>query len=96
MNKNILIGVAAAVFIVGTGVMIFSDSISLGDVIDSVSGLSPRVMSMVALPFVIVLVVIGIFLLRKSEERKWKQALIKTREANRKREEAKKNASTEG
>ena len=88
MNKNLLIGVALAVFVVGTGIMVGSDTISFGDVMDSMSGLSPRVLSLVALPFVIVLVVIGIFLLRKSEERKWKKALLKTRAARQAQEDA--------
>ena len=79
MNKNLLIGVAIVIFVTGTAVMIASDSIRLGDVVNSISELSPRVLSMAVLPFIVVLIVVGNYLRKKNEERKWKRALLKTR-----------------
>ena len=79
MNKNLLLGIAIVIFITGTVVMIASDSIRFGDVLDSLSGLSPRVLSLVVLPFIVVLIVVGNYLRKKNEERMWKDALLKTR-----------------
>jgi len=45
----------------------------------SLSGLNPRVMSLLALPFVAVLFVLGIYLRRRREERMWKNAVKETR-----------------
>jgi hypothetical protein len=79
MNKNLLLGIVVAVFVPGMGVMADSESIRFGDVLDTLSGLSPRLLSLVVLPFIVVLVVAGNYLRKKNEERKWKNALLKTR-----------------
>lgn len=79
MNKKLLLGAAIVIFVTGTVVMIASDSIRLGDVINSLSELSPRILSLVVLPFIVVLIVLGNYLRKKNEERKWKEALMKTR-----------------
>lgn len=78
-NKIILSGVFAVIFVTGLGVIISHESISLSEFIRSLSDLNPRVLSLIALPFIAVLFVLGIYLRRKSEERKWKKALLKTR-----------------
>ena len=78
-NKIILSGVFAVIFVTGLGVIISHESISLSEFIRSLSDLNPRVLSLIALPFIAVLFVLGIYLRRKNEERKWKKALLKTR-----------------
>jgi uncharacterized BrkB/YihY/UPF0761 family membrane protein len=79
MNKKLLLGVALAIFVIAFVAMIASDSISFGDFIDSLSGLSPRILSLVILPFIVILIFAGNYLRKKNEERKWKDALLKTR-----------------
>ena len=93
MNKNLLLGVAIVIFVTGTVVMIASDSIRFGDVLNSLSGLSPRVLSLVVLPFVVVLIVVGLYLRKKNEERKWKNALLKTRAEKQNQKEAARKAA---
>ena len=92
MNKNLVLGVVVVIIVAGTGAMIASDSISFSDVVDSVSGLNPRVMSLVVLPFIVVLIVVGNYLRKKNEERKWKNALLKTRAEKQNKEEAARKA----
>ncbi|MDX2427177.1 MAG: hypothetical protein QNK22_00615 [Xanthomonadales bacterium] len=81
MNKNkvLLSGVFAVVFVAGLGVIISHESISFNELLRSLSDLNPRFLSLIALPFIAVLFVLGIYLRKKSEERKWKKALLKTR-----------------
>ena len=88
MNKYLLLGIAIVIFVTGTVVMIANDSIRIGDVFNTLSGLSPRVLSLVVLPFIVVLVVVGNYLRKKNEERMWKDALLKTREKNQNQKEA--------
>jgi hypothetical protein len=82
MNKNVLIAIAIATLTIGTVAMFAIESISVRDVLNALSGMSPRVMSLAVLPLIIVLVVIGIYLRKKNEERMWKNAVLKTK-ANR-------------
>ena len=91
MKKKLLLGAAIAIFVTGTVLLIADDSISFGDVLKSLSGLSPRVLSLVVLPFIVVLIVVGNYLRKKNEERKWKDALLKTR-AKKKKAAARKAA----
>jgi hypothetical protein len=79
MKKKLLMGAAIAIFVSGTVLMIADDSISFDDVLKSLSGLSPRVLSLVVLPFIVVLIVVGNYLRKKNQERMWKDALLKTR-----------------
>jgi hypothetical protein len=79
MKKKLLLGAAIAIFVSGTVLMIADDSISFDDVLKSLSGLSPRVLSLVVLPFIVVLIVVGNYLRKKNQERMWKDALLKTR-----------------
>jgi hypothetical protein len=58
--------------------MIAIDSISIHDVLNSLSGMSPRVMSLAVLPLIVVLIVVGIYLHKKNDERMWKKAVLKT------------------
>ena len=81
MNKNLLLGLVAAVSVVGTLVIIASGAISIGEIFRALKGINPRLMSLLALPFIVVFFFVGKFLLRKNEERKWKNALLKTRAA---------------
>ena len=78
-NKILITGIFSAVFIAGLAVIISSKSISPAEFFSSFRELSPRVMSLIVLPIIAVLFVLGVYLRRKSEERKWKKALLKTR-----------------
>jgi uncharacterized membrane protein len=93
MNKNLLLGVALVIFVTGMVVMIASDSISFADVVNSMSGLSPRLLSLVVLPFIVVLIVVGNYLRKKNEERRWKEALLKTRAKKQNQKEAARKAA---
>ncbi len=66
------------IFVAGLGVIFSNESVSFNELMRSLSGLSPRVLSLLALPFVAVLFVLGIYLRRRSEDRMWKNALKKT------------------
>ena len=81
MNKNkvLLSGVFVVVFVAGLGVIISHESISFNELLRSLSDLNPRFLSLIALPFVALIFVLGVYLRKKSEERKWKKALLKTR-----------------
>jgi len=78
-SKLLLLGLFFLVFLLGLVVIIIHDSVSFSGILRSLSNLSPRVMSLIALPFIALLLVLGVYLRRKNEERKWKQALKKTR-----------------
>ena len=88
MNKKLLLGAAIVIFVTGMVLMIATDAISFGDVLNSLSKLSPRVLSLVVLPFIVVLIVVGNYLRKKNEERKWKDALLKTRAKKQNQKEA--------
>ena len=81
MNKSkiLLSGIFAVIFVAGLGVIISHESISFNELLRSLSDLNPRFLGLIALPFIAVLFVLGIYLRKKSEERKWKKALLKTR-----------------
>jgi len=78
MNKYVVVGIFFVIFVVGLGVIFSNESVSFNEFMRSLSGLSPRVLSLLALPFVAVLFVLGIYLRRRSEDRMWKNALKKT------------------
>ena len=78
MNKYVVLGIFFVIFVVGLGVIFSNQSVSFNEFMRSLSGLSPRVLSLLALPFVAVLFVLGIYLRRRSEDRMWKNALKKT------------------
>ena len=78
-NKVLLSGVFVVVFVAGLGVIISHESISFNELLRSLSDLNPRFLSLIALPFIALIFVLGVYLRKKSEERKWKKALLKTR-----------------
>ena len=78
MNKYVVLGIFFVIFVVGLGVIFSNESVSFNELMRSLSGLSPRVLSLLALPFVAVLFMLGISLRRRSEDRMWKNALKKT------------------
>ena len=78
-HKIVLSGIFAAIFIAGLLVIVSSESISLREFIGSFQELNPRVMSLIALPVIALLFVLGTYLHKKREERKWKKALLRTR-----------------
>jgi len=78
MNKFAVLGFFFVIFVAGLVVIFNNESISFNEVKRSLSGLSPRVLSLLALPFIGVLFVLGIYLRRRSEDRMWKKALKET------------------
>ena len=84
MNKYVVLGIFFVIFVAGLGVIFSNESVSFNEIMRSLSGLSPRVLSLLALPFIAVLFVLGMYLRRRSEDRMWKNAFKETR-AKRKR-----------
>ena len=79
MNKVLLASIFTAIFVAGLSVIFSNQSISFGEVLGSLKDLNPRVMGLLALPVIAVVFVLGTFLYKRKEERKWKKALLKTR-----------------
>jgi preprotein translocase subunit SecG len=79
MNKYVVVGIIFVIFVAGLGVILSNESVSFSDLMRSLSGLSPRVLGLLALPFIAVLFVLGMYLRRRSEDRMWKNAFKETR-----------------
>ena len=78
MNKYVVLGIFFVIFVAGLGVIFSNESVTFNELMRSLSGLSPRVLSLLALPFAAVLFVLGIYLRRRNEDRMWKNALKET------------------
>ena len=78
MNKYVVLGIFFVIFVAGLGVIFSIESVSFNEFMRALSNLSPRVLSLLALPFVAVIFVLGIYLRKKSEDRMWKNAVKKT------------------
>jgi preprotein translocase subunit SecG len=78
MNKYVVLGIFFVIFVAGLGVIFSNESVSFDELMRSLSGLSPRVLSLLALPFVAVLFMLGIYLRKRREDRMWKNALKET------------------
>jgi preprotein translocase subunit SecG len=78
-HKLLLSGIFIVIFIAGLAVIISNKSVSPGEFIASFQDLNPRFMSLLALPVIALLFVLGAYWRKKNEERKWKKALLKTR-----------------
>lgn len=79
MKKNLVVGIVIAILVAGLGIVIGSDSIRFGGAFGSQKGLSPRIMGLIALPFFAAIFVAVTYLRKRNIERKWKNALLKTR-----------------
>ena len=79
MNKYVVLGIFFVIFVVGLGVILSSESVSFNELMRSFSDMSPRTMSLLALPFIAVLFVLGMYLRKRSEDRMWKNAFKETR-----------------
>jgi len=79
MNKYVVFGIFVLIFVIGLGVIISNEHVSFSELIRSLSNSGPRVLSLLALPVIAIAFVIGVYLRKKNEERKWKQALLRTR-----------------
>jgi len=79
MNKYVVVGIIFVIVVAGLGVILSNESVSFSDLMRSLSGLSPRVLGLLALPFIAVLFVLGMYLRRRSEDRMWKNAFKETR-----------------
>ena len=77
-NIKLLVGVGLVLMIAGIVVMVAIDPRWFGNVLRTISGMNSRVQTLVALPFIVLLLVIGHFLFKGGEERKWKKAILKT------------------
>ena len=78
MNKYVLLGIIFAIFVAGLGVIISNESVSFNELMRALSDLSPRVLSLLALPFVAVMFALVIYLRKRNEDRMWKNAVKKT------------------
>jgi hypothetical protein len=78
-NKILLASIFFAVFIIGLGIILSNKHIGPSEFFSSLRELNPRVMSLIALPIIAILFVLAAYLRKKSEERKWKKALMRTR-----------------
>ena len=67
------------IFVAGLGVILTNESVSFNELMRSFSDMSPRLMSLLALPFIAVLFVLGVYFRKRSEDRMWKSAFKKTR-----------------
>ena len=79
MNKYLVLVIFFVIFVAGLGVILSNESVSFSDFMRSLNGLSPRVLGLLALPFIAVLFVLGMYLRRRSEDRMWKNAFKETR-----------------
>jgi preprotein translocase subunit SecG len=79
MNKIVVTGIFILIFFIGLGVIISNEHLGFTDLMRSLSDSGPRILSILALPFIAILFVLGVYLRKKNEERKWKQALLRTR-----------------
>ena len=80
MNKYVVAGIFFVIFVAGLIVIFINHSVSFSDIMRSVSHLNPRTLSLLALPLVAVVFVLGVQLHKKREDRMWKKALKDTRE----------------
>jgi preprotein translocase subunit SecG len=78
MNKYVLLGVFFVIFVAGLGVIFSNESVSFNELMRTLSDLNPRVLSLLALPFVAAIFVLVIYLRKRSEDRMWKNAVKKT------------------
>ena len=76
MKKSLLFSLLIAVLIAAVGILIGGDTIRFGNGFGSVRGINSRALAIVALPFVFLLFLLWNYLRKKSEERKWKQAIL--------------------
>ena len=78
MNKYVVLGIFFVIFVAGLAVIFINESVSFNEIMRSLSDLNPRVMSLLALPFIAALFALGIYLRRRREDRMWKKALKDT------------------
>lgn len=83
MKKYMVMGAFFVIFVAGLVVILVRDSVSFSDFMRSLEHLNPRFLSLLLLPFVAVIFVIGVQLRKKREERMWKRALQDTRDKRR-------------
>jgi hypothetical protein len=79
MKKNVLLGLVFAVVVAGLGILISGQSIRFGEGVASLKGMNARTMAFIALPFIFIIYFVVNYLRKKNEDRKWKQAILRTR-----------------
>ena len=80
MNKWVVAGFFFVIFVAGLIVILINNSISFGEFMRSLNRMNPRVLSLMALPLIAGIFVVGVHLHKKREERLWKRALKDTRD----------------
>lgn len=78
MKKYVLLGVIFVIFVAGLGVIFSNESVSFNEIMRALNDLNPRVLSLLALPFIAVIFGLGIYLRKRREDRMWKNAVKKT------------------
>ena len=66
------------IFVAGLGVIFSNESVSFNEIMRALNDLNPRVLSLLALPFIAVIFGLGIYLRKRREDRMWKNAVKKT------------------
>ena len=79
MNKYVVLGIFFVIFVAGLGVIFSNNTVSFNELMRSFSDMSPRLMSVLALPVIAVLFGLGIYLRKRREDRMWKSAFKETR-----------------
>jgi len=85
----VLLSVVAVILAIGTVIMLGSGAVRVRDVFAALKDLNPRLMGFMALPFIVVAILVGKAWFSKREERMWKAAMKKTREARQQEAEKK-------
>lgn len=79
MGKYVVVGIIFVIFFAGLGVILSNHSVGFSDLMRSLSDLNPRVLGLLALPFIAALFLLWLYLRKRSEDRMWKKALKDTR-----------------
>lgn len=78
-SKYIVLGIFVVIFFTGLGVILFNQSVSPRELIQSLNDLNPRVLSLLVLPLIAALFGLWVLYRKKRQERLWKKALQQTR-----------------
>ena len=86
MKKSLLFSLLFAILIAAVGILIGGDTIRFDNGFGSVRGINSRTMAIIALPFVFLLYLLWNYLRKKSEDRKWKKAILESQARKQKAE----------
>jgi hypothetical protein len=80
MKKNMLLVLVIAVAVAGIGIIIGSESFRFNEGFGHMGRTSPMALALLGLPFVVLFYFLGKHLHKKSQERKWKNAIVSSRD----------------